>query len=213
MTFSELSCGDFAARLASREPTPGGGGASALVGAVAAALGGMVASLTLGKAKYADVQAEVARLQVEAGALQASLLELMDRDAAAFEPLSRAYALPRVTETEKALRAEVMEAALQDACAPPLGIMEACCEAAKIIASLARIGSRLAVSDAGCAAACCRAAVCAASLNVFVNTRLMADRERASALNARAQAMLDRCVPLCDRVYDEVGGLLREERS
>ncbi|MDR2664773.1 MAG: cyclodeaminase/cyclohydrolase family protein, partial [Oscillospiraceae bacterium] len=90
MTYTE-----FANALASSSPTPGGGGAAALAGALGVALGSMVGSLTLGKKKYADVQGDIERIMESAAALRGELLALIDGDAAAFEPLSRAYGIPK----------------------------------------------------------------------------------------------------------------------
>ena len=97
MDFIKNSCEEFVEVLASKEPVPGGGGASALVGAIGMALGNMVGSLTLGKKKYADVQDEIIKLKEQANALQKDLLILVNRDAEVFEPLSRAYGLPQDT--------------------------------------------------------------------------------------------------------------------
>ena len=115
--------------LASKEPVPGGGGAAALVGAVGVALGHMVGALTVGKKKYADVQEDILALNARAEALRARLVELVEEDARAFEPLSRAYGLPASTEEEKARKAAVMAQALDTACAAPLALMEALCQA------------------------------------------------------------------------------------
>jgi len=93
MSFSNQSYYDFIFALASNAPVPGGGGASALVGAIGMALGDMVGSLTLGKKKYADVQADIVQLKDKAGVVEQKLLSLIERDAEVFEPLSRAYGL------------------------------------------------------------------------------------------------------------------------
>ncbi len=202
--FSKRSCEDFVAVLASREPVPGGGGAAALVGAVGTALGNMVCSLTLGKKKYAGVQENIVRIQARADVLQQQFLALVAKDAEVFEPLSRAYGLPKQTDEEQAYKAAIMEEALQNACAVPMEIMERCCEAVELLEELGRIGSAIAISDVGCGAACCRAALTGGSLNVFINTRSMNDRDRADALNAKANAMLEKYVPLCDAVFQRV---------
>ena len=106
MELTKQSCEDFLDVLASKEPVPGGGGAAALVGAVGVALGHMVGALTVGKKKYADVQEDILALNARAEALRARLVELVEEDARAFEPLSRAYGLPASTEEEKARKAE-----------------------------------------------------------------------------------------------------------
>jgi formiminotetrahydrofolate cyclodeaminase len=150
----------------------------------------MVGSLTLGKKKYAAVQEEAAALKERAGAVQAALLDLVQKDAEAFAPLAAAYRLPGDTEAQQAEKAQVMEAALKEAVAAPLEIMERCAEAIAVDEAIAAVGTAIAISDAGCAAAILRAALEAASLNVFVNTKAMKDRACAAALDAKAEALL-----------------------
>jgi formiminotetrahydrofolate cyclodeaminase len=209
MGFAEKSCADFIALLASKEPVPGGGGASALVGAVGVALGNMVGSLTAGKKKYAAVEADIIRLKKESDRLQAEFLALVQRDAEVFEPLSRAYALPRQTEAEQAEKTKVMEAALREACGVPLEIMEKCGEAIKVIEEFAAKGSSLAISDAGVGALFCRAALSGASLNVFINTAAMTDRAYAEDTNRRANALLAEYEPRADAVFKSVKDRLK----
>ncbi len=201
---TDKSCEDFVFALASNAPVPGGGGASALVGAIGMALGDMVGSLTLGKKKYADVQADIERLKERAGEIERELLNLIERDAEVFEPLSRAYGLPKETPEEQAHKAQVMEAALKEACAVPLAIMECCCEAIELIHEFAQKGTAIAISDAGCGAACCRAALTSASMNVFINTKAMTDRAYAEEVNRKASAMLGKYIPLSDIIAESV---------
>ncbi len=204
MEFKKLNCGDFVEVLATKEPVPGGGGASALVGAIGTALGNMVGSLTLGKKKYADVQDDIIELKAKADALQDQLLDLMEQDAAVFEPLSRAYGLPKETEEQRSYKAKVMEEALKAACDVPLSIMKRCCEAILLLKEFAQKGTAIAISDAGCGAACCRAALTSASMNVFINTKSMTEREYAEDINNTANAMLSEYIPLCDNIVDSV---------
>ena len=171
MLFDGQSLQSLLDDLASSAPTPGGGGASAVGGALAAALGEMGANLTTGKKRYADVQDRIDEIIDELGALRTRLLELVAADAAAFEPLSRAYGLPRESEEERALRDEIMEAALRAASVPPYKIMETLVEVIDRLEELARIGTRIAVSDAGVGAAFAGAALKGASLNVFINAK------------------------------------------
>ena len=191
---------DFLSALASKAPAPGGGGAAALCGALGAALGNMVGNLTVGKKKYAGVEEEIKALNERAEALRGDFLALIDADAEAFEPLSRAYGIPK----DDPGRAEVMEAALMKAAQPPLKIMRRCADALELIAEYAAKGSALAVSDAGCAAALSRAALEAAALNVFVNTRLMKNRAAAEALNEEAGGLLAQYVPRAQTTYEEI---------
>ena len=208
MGFSTVQCDEFVTVLASKAPVPGGGGASALVGAVGTALGNMVGSLTVGKKKYADVEAEMWELKAKCDKLQAEFLRLIERDAEVFEPLSKAYGMPRETEEEKAEKARVMEIVLKEACSVPMEIMEKCCEAIDIIVEFAAKGSALAISDAGVGVIFCKAALQGASLNVFINTKSMKNREYAEELNAKAEAMLAKYTVLADEVFAQVRGRL-----
>ena len=149
MDMTRESCRTFVEVLASNAPTPGGGGAAALVGAVGTALGNMVGSLTVGKKKYAAVEAEMVELKGRCDRLQGELLDLVKRDADCFAPLAAAYGLPKETEEQKAHKAKVLEEATIVACSVPMEIMEKCCQAIEIIKEFADKGSRLAVSDAG----------------------------------------------------------------
>lgn len=209
MGFSTVPCNEFVEVLASKAPVPGGGGASALVGAIGTALGNMVGSLTVGKKKYADVEEEMWELKKKADALQAELLHLIERDAEVFEPLSKAYGMPRATEEEKAEKARVMEIVLKDACSVPMEIMERCCESIDIIVEFAAKGSALAISDAGVGVAFCKAALKGASLNVYINTKSMQNREYAEELNAKCDAMLEKYTKIADEVFESVLGRLK----
>ena len=173
MGFSTSTCTEFVEVLASKAPVPGGGGASALVGAVGTALGNI------------------------------------ERDAEVFEPLSKAYGMPKETEEEKAEKARVMEIVLKDACSVPMEIMEKCCEAIELIVEFGAKGSKLAISDAGVGAAFCKAALQGASLNVYINTKSMADREYAEELNRKADAMLEKYTKIADETFDSVLGRLK----
>lgn len=209
MELMNLSCEAFLEDLASSAPAPGGGGAAALVGAAGAALGNMVGSLTVGKKKYAAVEADILVLNRRAAALRKRLEGLVQADADAFTPLAAAYKLPKETPEQQAHKAAVLEAALERACAVPLEIMSACCEGIALAAEYAEKGSVMAVSDAGCAALFCKAALQAAGLNVSINTRLMADKAHAAALNAQADAMLAEFVPQADQIYEKLTHSLR----
>ena len=178
MDMTMESCRKFVEVLASDAPAPGGGGAAALVGAIGTALGNMVGSLTVGKKKYADVEA----------------------DEVNFLPLAKAYGIPK----DDPNRDKIMEEATIIACSTPMKIMELCCEAIDYIKVFADKGSRLAVSDAGCGAVCCKAALQAASLNVFINTKTLKNRELAAEMNAKALGMMDKYCPLADEIFNSV---------
>lgn len=204
MEFRNISCTEFAEVLASKAPVPGGGGASALVGAIGTALGGMVASLTIGKKKFVDVEEELKELQAKCLKIQSDLLELIDKDAEGFAPLAEAYRLPTDTDEQKAHKAEVLEIEGVNACGVPLAIMEKCCEAIDAIEIFANKGSKLAVSDAGVGALFCKAALEGASLNVFINTKSLKNRKKAAELNNRANTMLSVYGEKAKVIYDTV---------
>lgn len=200
----EKNIDKFLETLASSAPTPGGGGAAALCGALAIALGNMVGNLTLGKKKYADVQEDIAALNEKAEALRADFVALVDADAEAFAPLSRAYSIPK----DDPARDEIMEPALLKAAEAPLEIMRKCAEALDLIAGYAAKGSALAISDAGCAAALCGAAMEAAALNVKINTKSMINRAVADNINAEMNELLQKYFALSQEIYNDVSGRL-----
>ena len=200
MDMTLASCREFVTVLASDAPAPGGGGAAALVGAIGTALGNMVGSLTVGKKKYAAVEAEIIALKAKCDDLQKQLLDQVEADEVNFLPLAKAYGIPK----DDPNRDKVLEEATIIACSTPMHIMELCCEAIEAIAVFAEKGSRLAVSDAGCGAVCCKAALQAASLNVFINTKSLKNREVAEEMNAKANGMLDKYCAMADDIFASV---------
>ena len=200
MDMTMESCRKFVEVLASDAPAPGGGGAAALVGAIGTALGNMVGSLTVGKKKYASVEAEIIELKAKCDALQKELLDQVEADEINFVPLAKAYGIPK----DDPNRAQILEEATLVACSTPMKIMELCCQAIEYIAVFAEKGSRLAVSDAGCAAVCVKAGLQAASLNVFINTKTLKNREVADEMNAKALGMLDKYCAMADEIFNTV---------
>ena len=200
MSFVDLNATEFVEVLASKAAVPGGGGASALVGAIGMALGNMVGSLTVGKKKYADVEADIIALKAKSDELQAEFLRLVDEDAKAFEPLSKAYSIPK----EDPDRDKIMENALHTATEAPMDIMRACGKAIDVVGEFADKGSALAISDAGVAAALLRAAIIGASFNVFINTKSMTDKEYADKINAEANTLLEKYVAESGEIVAEV---------
>ena len=200
MDMTMESCRKFVEVLASDAPAPGGGGAAALVGAIGTALGNMVGSLTVGKKKYAAVETEIIELKAKCDALQKELLDQVEADEINFVPLAKAYGIPK----DDPNRAQILEEATLVACSTPMKIMELCCQAIEYIAVFAEKGSRLAVSDAGCAAVCVKAGLQAASLNVFINTKTLKNREVADEMNAKALGMLDKYCAMADEIFSTV---------
>ena len=200
MDMTMETCRKFVEVLASDAPAPGGGGAAALVGAIGTALGNMVGSLTVGKKKYAAVEEEIIALKTRCDARQKQLLDQVEADEVNFLPLAKAYGIPK----DDPNRDKIMEEATIIACSTPMKIMELCCEAIDCIAVFAAKGSRLAVSDAGCGAVCCKAALQAASLNVFINTKSLKNREVAEDMNRQVNLMLNKYCDIADDIFNEV---------
>lgn len=197
----EMKMSEFADVLASADPVPGGGGASATVGAFAAALGRMVTSLTIGKKKYAAVEDEMQEINKKLEAYQTKLLEFIDLDAEAFLPLSKAYKMPKGTKEEILEKERVMEEALYTASVTPLQMMETILEVMKLLEILSVKGSTLAVSDAGAGVCFGKGALEGASMNVFINTGMMKNREIAEEFQKRAKMMIAEAETMHDRVY------------
>ncbi len=200
MKMLEKPATQFLSELSSNAPVPGGGGASAAVGAFAAALGMMVTNLTIGKKKYADYEEEVKAVRDRLEGLRDQLIDLVDGDAVAFEPLSKAYSIPK----DDPERDTIMENALYEASVVPMSIMETVLAAAKELEILVEKGSKLAVSDVGVGILFAQAAIEGASLNVYINTKSMKDRERAAALDAKADAIIAEGAALKERIYSGV---------
>lgn len=195
---------DFINELASKAPTPGGGGASAYCGALATALASMVGNLTVGKKTYAAVEDEVKEALIQLEEQRNKFVELIDKDAQAFEPLSRAYRLPRATSEELAHKNKVMQQALVGATEVPLEIMEICAQVITTSKFLAHNGSRLALSDVGVAVLFAKAALKGASLNVYANASSMANEVQARSYIQQADCLIEEYGALADELYEYV---------
>ena len=200
---------EFLDVLSSKEPVPGGGGASALAGSLGNALGQMVANLTIGKKKYALVEDEIKELAERMKGIQGQFSALADQDAKVFAPLAKCYSLPSGTEEEKAYKAEVMEARLLDASLVPMEIMEKASEMLEIMDILADKGSRMAVSDVGVGVQFIRTALLGAVMNVYINTKSMKNREKAEEMNEKAERLIKEGTEAADRIYQKVLEQLR----
>ena len=196
--------GTWVDQLASKAPVPGGGGASALGGALAAALGQMVANLTVGKKRYADVEEEMQECLCKLNILQMELMALADKDAEVFAPLAEAYGMPSSTEEEKAEKDRVMEERLLAASLVPMMMMEKATAVLDYVELLEKKGSKMAVSDAGVAAQFARTALTGAVMNVYINTKSMKNRKVAEELNEKADELLAEGMKKADEIYDSV---------
>ena len=199
------SCVDFAGALASEAPVPGGGGAAALAGVLASALGAMAARLSLPR-KKTDEERDVLAADIQiADALRQQLLALIDLDAAGFAPLAKAYAIPK----DEPKRKETLRAASLTACEAPMEMLRRCSECAELLAKLEGRVSPLLLSDVGCAAVLCRGAMEAAALNVWVNTRSLPGDPASDALNAETESLLAAARPLLEGIGSRIGRKLK----
>ena len=192
----DLSLNEFSEKLFSKEPVPGGGGASALVGALAVSLGAMAANLTLGKEKYAKYSDELNANLKKAEKLRLRLLELIEEDATGFGEINKAYKVKPRDE-------ELIEKALVSAATPPLKMMEAIKEVIDILIVFSDKTSVLVVSDVGVGAKFSEAALKSAYLNVVVNVKLMKDEKTAAEIRAKAEKLIT-YAEKADKVYEKI---------
>ena len=190
--------------LASERPTPGGGGAAAVSGAIGAALVSMVANLTIGKKNYEAVWQDLEAVNAKAVALRADLIRAIDEDVVAFNAVMGAYGLPRATDNEKAKRAAAIQAALKDATIAPLRAVKACFEVIRLSAAAAEKGNLNVISDAGVAVLSANAGLRSAALNVFINAKAIKDRDFAEKQIAEVNALLAQAAATTETVYQTV---------
>ena len=200
----------FVEELSSKKPVPGGGGASAMAGALGTALGLMVGNLTVGKKRYAAVEAEVYERMTELTELQKEMFILADEDTRVFAPLAAAYSLPSGTEEEKAHKEAVMEENLRAASLVPLQIMAAAEKCISHLEFLEANGSVMAVSDVGVAVQFIRTALTGAVMNVYINTKSMKQRDEAKKINQKAEKLLEEGTKRADLVYEKVLSRLKK---
>ena len=194
------SCVDFAAALSSAEPVPGGGGAAALTGTLAASLGAMAARLSAAR-KKTEAEREALEEQIQiADALRQRLLSLVDWDALLFTPLQKAYSIPK----DAPGRAETLRKATLDACEAPMQMLDCLNEVSRLLSELLERVSPLLLSDVGCAAALCHGALRAAAMNVWVNTHSLRADYQAAAMDLEVRRLLTEALPRTERVVAAV---------
>jgi formiminotetrahydrofolate cyclodeaminase len=194
----------FLDALASERPTPGGGGAAAVCGAIGAALVSMVANLTIGKKNYETVSEDLKAVNAKAEALRAELTGAVEEDVVAFNSVMGAYSLPRATDEDKAKRTAAIQAALKDATLAPLRAVKACFEVILLSATVAEKGNLNVISDAGVAVLCANAGLRSAALNVFINAKAIKDRDFAEKQIAEVNALITQAAETTESVYRTV---------
>ena len=183
----DMTCTGFAEETASESPAPGGGSISAYMGALAAALGTMVANLSSHKAGWDDRWEYFSNWADNGMGVMNELLYLVDEDTAAFNKIMDVFGMPKGTDEEKAARAEAMEAATLYATQVPLRTMKAAFKAFEVVRAMAEEGNPNSVTDAGVGALAARSAVMGACLNVKINAAGLKDRATADALVKEAE--------------------------
>ncbi len=205
----DKTCKEFVELLASEKPVPGGGGASAYAGSLGMALGSMVGNLTLGKKKYKSVEKDIKSLIEKSTDIIQTLNQLVEKDADAFYPLSKAYSLPSETEEEKADKEIALQKALVDATLVPLRIAEVCKEAIDLHEAYALKGTRIAISDVGAGVILCKAALQGAKLNVLINTAIMKDEKLKGKVLTQLSEIEKTGLEKADQIYDKIEQSLR----
>lgn len=200
----DLSIKDFIDSLFSKEPIPGGGAASALVGAISVSLAGMVAGITEGKKGYESYKEDLQRILARANFAKEKLLDLMKADADGYFEVSKLYKLKVETEEEKKRKKEKLEAALVGAAKPPLEMLEVLLEVRELFDELEKKSTPLVSSDVGIGAMLLHAAMKGAAMNVLVNTKLMKNKEVANRIETRVRELLSKDHGRTKALYEEM---------
>ena len=208
MKLADLKVTEFVDLLASDAPAPGGGSAAALEGAIGAALTAMVCGLTKGKKKFAEFNDLAVEAEVKALALKDRFVDVMDRDTEAFNVVSAAFGMPKETDEEKAARSAAIQKGLEGCTATPFEMMEIALETLELTDSILGKSNDSAASDLGVSALSLRAAVQGAWLNVLINIGSLKNKELAEDYRAKGEAILAKALPLADKIYTEVLGML-----
>jgi formiminotetrahydrofolate cyclodeaminase len=198
----------FLDQLASKASTPGGGSAAAIMGAMGAALVTMVCNLTVGKEKYAAVDADMRALLAEAEALRAILTDMINADVQAFSQVMAAYGLPRGDDAEKERRTAAIQAALRTATEVPLACARTCAAVIALARRAAELGNLNVISDAGVAVMAAYAGLRSAALNVYINVGSLKDAAFAAAASEEIAALVARGDVDMLEVYELVKGKL-----
>jgi formiminotetrahydrofolate cyclodeaminase len=198
----------FLDQLASRESTPGGGSAAAIMGAMGAALVSMVCNLTIGKKNYAAVEADLKEVLQESEALRQRLTGMVSDDVRVFNQVMSAYGMSRDTEEQKSARGAAIQAALKDATEVPLACAKACAEVIDLSRAAAEKGNLNVISDAGVAVMAAYGALKSAALNVYINVGNIKDRDFAEGMRSELDSLLDRYEAAAQEVFELVKGKL-----
>lgn len=199
------SCAEFTKLLGAKVSMPGGGAASALVGALGAALCEMAANFTVGNKRYYDVEPEMKSIVERAEKLRVRMLELADEDAKAFPELSAAWRLPKDYPNRK----EIFTRATLNVCKAPLEMVKCCCEAIDLLAVVMEKGNVMLISDVGCGVSLCEAAMSSSAMNVYINTGSLKDCPEARELESQIDSLMAEYLPKIDDISGKVTLIVR----
>lgn len=208
MTLTELSCKDFTFELSSKKPVPGGGGAAALAGSLGVALNMMVVNFSKGKKKFIQYEKQHEDILNKGEKLRVELLNLVEKDAVYFEPLSKAYSMPATTAEEKVKKENQMQKCLKDACSAPVETMELVYEGIKLHEEITDISSVTIISDIGVGVQLLKAALNSAYLSVLINANSINDDEYVYNIKKRTDAILLDGNKKADEIYSKVINIL-----
>lgn len=197
---------EFLDQLASNSATPGGGSAAAIIGAMGAALVSMVCNLTIGKKKYAEIEAEMKDVLGKTEALRKKLTGMIQDDVRAFDAVMGAYGMPKETDAEKAARDQAIQTALKLATDVPLACAYAAREVIDLAAAASEKGNLNVISDAGVGVLAGYAALRSAALNVFTNARMITDKTYAEAKLKELNQLLAGAEGATEKAYGVVKG-------
>ena len=199
------SCAEFTKLLGAKVSMPGGGAASALVGALGAALCEMAANFTVGNKRYYDVEPEMKEAVNKAEKIRVRFLELADEDAKAFPDLSAAWRLPKDYPNRK----EIFTRATLNACKAPFEMVKCCCEAIDLLAFVMEKGNIMLISDVGCGVSLCEAAMSSAAMNVYINTGSLKDCPEAREMESQIDSLMAEYLPKIDDISGKVTIIVR----
>jgi methenyltetrahydrofolate cyclohydrolase len=199
---------EFLDGLASSAPTPGGGSAAAIMGAMGAALTSMVCNVTLGKKGQEAAAAEMHAVRAESEQLRARLTAMVAEDVAAFDGLMAAYRLPKTSDEEKTRRNQAIQLSLRAATETPLACARACAEVIALSKRAGEHGYAGVISDAGVGVLAANTALRSAALNVYINAPSLKDRAFADAAVAEIESMLANSAQITETVFTQVRGRL-----
>ncbi len=203
-----MTCRGFADETASESPAPGGGSIAAYMGALAAALGSMVANVSAHKAGWDERWEEFSDIAERGRDIQDRLIHLVDEDTEAFNRIMDVFAMPKKTDEEKAARATALEAATLYATQVPLRTMRAAYETFDVLEAMAQKGNPASVSDAGVGALAARAAVLGAQLNVRINAAGLKDRAKADELLSEAAEIAEKACKRETEIINHVNAVI-----